>query len=76
MKPIELAQIGSTIALLTVAAYLMVTGTIVLFLYPDRMGGLTTLAAQLLLFVGPEKVVAFAGPVVKRWQANGKAKGK
>lgn len=71
MKPIKLAQYGSTIAILVTVAFLMVVGCVLIFKYPDRIGTLVTLGTVLAVFIAPEKIVAIVGPAWKRKQENG-----
>lgn len=71
MKPIKLAQWGSTIAILAFVVYLMIMGGILLFKHPDRIGLLVTLGGIVALFIAPEKLAAFFGPALKRKQQNG-----
>jgi len=72
MKPIKLAQWGSTIALFVMALYVLIVGGFILFKCPDRLPGLIQQVTVLGLFIAPEKLAAFFGPVLKRKQENGK----
>jgi hypothetical protein len=72
MKPIKLAQWGSTIALLVLTTYTLVMGAWVIFKAPQKMGILVQQVTVLGLFIAPEKLAAFFGPVLKRKQENGK----
>ena len=68
MKAIKLVQYGSTIGILVTVAFLLIAGSFVLFLFPDRMGALVSLGGVIALFLAPEKLAAFFGPVLKRKQ--------
>ena len=68
MKAIKLVQYGSTIGILITVAFLLIAGSFVLFLFPDRMGALVSLGGVIALFLAPEKLAAFFGPVLKRKQ--------
>lgn len=74
MKPIKLVQYGSTIAILTFLAYLLVMGALIMFgaeCVAGDMGDLMQQCVMFAMFVGPEKLVAFFGPALKRMQENG-----
>jgi len=71
MKAIKLVQFGSTIALLVTIAFLLIAGGLILFSKtPGRMGQLVALAGAIAIFLTPEKMAAFFGPVLKRKQEN------
>lgn len=72
MKPIKLAQFGSTIAIMAVVAYTLTMGTWVLLKHPDRMGYLIQQVTVMALFIAPEKLAALFGPALKRKQENDK----
>ena len=72
MKAIKLVQYGSTIGILITVTFLLIAGSFVLFLFPDRMGALVSLGGVIALFLAPEKLAAFFGPVLKRKQDGGK----
>lgn len=71
MKPIKLAQWGSTIALFVLAAYTLIMGALLIFKDPLKMAYLIQQVTVLGLFIAPEKLAAFFGPVLKRKQENG-----
>ena len=68
VKPIKLAQWGSTIAIIAVVAYTLAIGTWILFKHPERMGALIQQVTVMALFIAPEKLSALFGPVMKRHQ--------
>lgn len=72
MKPIKLAQWGSTIAILVLSAYILIMGAWVLLKAPDKMAVLVQQVTVLGLFIAPEKLAAFFGPVLKRQQNDKK----
>ena len=76
MKPIRLAQWGSTIAIIAVVAYTLIMGAWLLLKDPEQMGALIQQVTVLALFIAPEKLAAFFGPALKRRQENGKAQEK
>jgi len=71
MKPIKLAQWGSTIALFILTFYALIMGALIIWKAPEKMGVLVQQLTLLGLFIAPEKLAAFFGPVVKRKQQNG-----
>jgi hypothetical protein len=72
MKAIKLVQYGSTIGILITVAFLLITGGLIIFSKtPDRIGQLVSLGGVIALFLAPEKLAAFFGPVWKRKQ-NGR----
>jgi len=71
MKAIKLVQFGSTVAILVTITFLLIAGGIILFsTSPERIGQLVALAGAIAIFLTPEKVAAFFGPVLKRKQEN------
>jgi len=69
MKAIKLVQYGSTIGILVTVAFLLIAGGFILFSKtPDRISQLVSLGGVIALFLAPEKLVAFFGPVLKRKQ--------
>ena len=73
MKAIKLVQYGSTIAVLVFLAYVLIMGCLVMVhKVPGTMAELMEQCMMFALFVGPEKLAAFFGPVMKRKQENGK----
>ena len=72
MKPIKLAQYGSTIALLTAFLYILIMGALILVgKVKTTMGDLLTQCVMFAMFIAPEKLVGFFGPALKRKQENG-----
>lgn len=74
MKPIKLAQWGSTIALFVLTGYALIMGAWVIFKAPEKMAVLIQQITVMGLFIAPEKLAAFFGPVLKRKQENGNQK--
>lgn len=74
MKPIKLAQWGSTIALFVLIGYALIMGAWVIFKAPEKMAVLIQQITVMGLFIAPEKLAAFFGPVLKRKQENGNQK--
>ena len=75
MKPIKLAQWGSTIAILTAFLYILIMGALILVgTVKATMADLMTQCVMFVMFVGPEKIVALFGPYLKRQQENGNQK--
>ena len=73
MKPIKLAQYGSTVALFTAFLYILIMGALILVgKVKTTMGDLMTQCVMFAMFIAPEKLVGFFGPVLKRKQENGK----
>jgi len=71
MKAIKLVQYGSTIGIFTTVAFLLIAGGLILFSKtPERMGQLVALAGAIAIFLTPEKLAAFFGPVLKRKQGD------
>jgi len=71
MKPIKLVQYGSTVAILVFLAYLLVMGCLVMLGAKGVSGTMADLMQQCVMFamfVAPEKLAAFFGPVLKRKQ--------
>lgn len=69
MKAIKLVQYGSTIGILVTVIFLLVVGGLILFSKtPDRISELVSLGGVIALFLAPEKLAAFFGPVLKRKQ--------
>ena len=69
MKSIKLIQFGSAIAVLTIVAFLIVVGAIIMFADTRAtMDQLVKWAGIVAIFVGPEVLAAFFGPVWKRKQ--------
>jgi len=69
MKAIKLVQYGSTIGIFVTVTFLLIAGGIILFSKtPDRISQLITLAGAIAIFLAPEKLAAFFGPVLKRKQ--------
>ncbi len=67
MKAIKLVQFGSTIGILITVAFLLIVGGFILFSKtPARIGQLVALAGAIAIFLAPEKLAAFWGPVLKR----------
>jgi len=67
MKAIKLVQFGSTIAILVTIVFMLVAGGFILFSKtPERIGQLVALAGVIALFLTPEKLAAFFGPMLKR----------
>lgn len=72
MKSIKLIQFGSAIAVLTVVAFLIVVGAIIMFAKTQAtMDDLVKWAGIVAIFVGPEVLASFFGNYLKR-QQNGK----
>jgi len=75
MKAIKLVQFGSTVAILIFLAYILIMGCLVMLGAECVEGNMADLMQQCMmfaLFVGPEKIAAFFGPMLKRKQENGK----
>ena len=73
MKSIKLIQFGSAIAVLTIVAFLIVVGAIIMFADTRAtMDQLVKWAGIVAIFVGPEVLAAFFGNYLKRRQ-NGTA---
>ena len=71
MKAIKLVQYGSTMGILVTVAFLLVVGGVILFSKtPERIGQLVALAGAIAIFLAPEKLAAFWGPVLKRKQED------
>ena len=71
MKAIKLVQYGSTVGILVTVAFLLIAGALILFSSsPERIGQLVALAGAIAIFLAPEKLAAFWGPVLKRNQEN------
>ena len=69
IKAIKLVQYGSTIGIFVTVTFLLIAGGIILFSKtPDRISQLVTLAGAIAIFLAPEKLAAFFGPVLKRKQ--------
>ncbi len=69
MKAIKLVQFGSTIGILVTVAFLLIAGGLIIFSKtPDRISQLVALAGAIAIFLAPEKLAAFFGPVLKRKQ--------
>jgi len=73
MKAIKLVQYGSTIGILVTVAFLLIAGGLIIFSKtPDRISQLVSLGGVIALFLAPEKLAAFFGPVLKRKQNDEK----
>ena len=71
MKAIKLVQYGSTIGILVTVAFLLIAGGLIIFSKtPERIGQLVALAGAIAIFLAPEKLAAFFGPVLKRKQGD------
>ena len=69
MKSIKLIQYGSAIAVLTVVAFLIVVGAIIMFAKTQAtMDDLVKWSGIVAIFVGPEVLAAFFGNYLKRKQ--------
>ena len=69
MKSIKLIQFGSAIAVLTIVAFLIVVGAIIMFADTQAtMDQLVKWAGIVAIFVGPEVLAAFFGNYLKRKQ--------
>ena len=69
MKSIKLIQFGSAIAVLTIVAFLIVVGAIIMFADTRAtMDQLVKWAGIVAIFVGPEVLAAFFGNYLKRKQ--------
>ena len=69
MKSIKFVQWGSAIAVLTVVAFLIVVGAIIMFADTGAsMDDLVKWAGIVAIFVGPEVLAAFFGNYLKRKQ--------
>jgi hypothetical protein len=64
MRVIKFVQWQSSIAI----GVIVVLGILHLILWPDRLQNWVQFATTSVLFVGPEKLAAFFGPVLKRKQ--------
>ncbi len=73
MKAIKLVQFGSTIGILVTVTFLLITGGLIIFSKtPERISQLIALTGPIAIFLAPEKLAAFFGPVLKRKQQNGR----
>ena len=71
MKPIKLAQWGSTIAILTAFVYILIMGALILTgKLKTTMGDLMNQCVMFAMFIAPEKIVALFGPYLKRKQEH------
>ena len=69
MKSIKFIQWGSAIAVLTIVAFLIVVGAIIMFADTQAtMDQLVKWAGIVAIFVGPEVLAAFFGNYLKRKQ--------
>jgi len=69
VKSIKLIQFGSAIAVLTIVAFLIVVGAIIMFADTQAtMDQLVKWAGIVAIFVGPEVLAAFFGNYLKRKQ--------
>lgn len=72
MKAIKFVQWHSSILI----GLVILSGLICLFTKIATVGEWSSFAAIAALFIGPEKVVAFFGPVMKRKQENARTNGE
>lgn len=74
MKAIKFVQWSSSIAIVLIVLWILVIATMAILVKDDPtivIAGIVKIGGLLAIFVTPEKVAAFFGPVLKRKQENG-----
>ena len=73
MKPIRFVQWSSSILLVLTVLWLLALPVIAAVLeLPLTVAEIAKIGGVVVLFVGPEKLAAFFGPVLKRKQTGGR----